>query len=389
MGICTSKSQAKTVTNTHIAVLPSSPNPPLSPPKEEQKTPIQALRKKYTRPKQKPSQIPSDSQEETEQDVLPLFGHKLHLEGSPSTQAQSGFEDKKVNIVTENFSLDLLRKTGIGYACKKGLKPESPNQDDFCIVLDEDTILLGVFDGHGPCGHYVSAFVHSDMAKLILDSGDLHTAPFAALRSAFISTNERLKAYCKESKGDCDCSISGTTAAVALIQGRKAYIAHVGDSRIIMGKKTESGFEAIQLTVDHKPTLPEEQKRIEASGGEVKKLPFDIPYRVFVYGTEDPGLSMSRSIGDTVSQSIGVTCEPELREVELEEYQGSFLLMCSDGVWEFIKNEEAVDLVSKFSRTTASQGAEKLAQLAWMRWLHNEEEVVDDITVIVSFVPKM
>ena len=387
MGICVTKSQNHTVSGTHVDIQASNPTPPI-PPKEEQKAPTDALRKKYTRPKQKLVSIPTDGPE-TEQEIVPVFGRKLHLEGTPSTQAQSGFEDKKVKIVTENFSLELLGKAGIGYACKKGLKPESPNQDDFCIVLDNDTILLGVFDGHGPCGHHVSAFVHTDMTRLILDSPDLHIAPTTAIRSAFIATNERLKDYCKESKGDCDCSISGTTASIALIQGRKMYIAHVGDSRVVLGRKTPAGFETVELTIDHKPTLPEEQKRIEANGGEVKKLPFDIPYRVFVYGTEDPGLSMSRSIGDTVSQNVGVTCEPELREVDLEGDQGSFVLMCSDGVWEFIKNEEAVDLVSKFSRATARQGAEKLAQLAWMRWLHNEEEVVDDITVVVSFVPKV
>ena len=383
MGICVAKGQTHTVAEAHVSV----ENAPRE--VEEQKPQdVEPQRKKYVRPKQKQSMVPTDGSESEQEPVL-LFGHKLHLEGTPSTQAQNGFEDKKVNIVTEDFSLDLLYKAGIGYACKKGLKPESPNQDDFCIVIENESILLGVFDGHGPCGHQVSAFVHSDIVRLILDSKYLQTEPLVALREAFVNTNERLKEHCRMSNGECDCSISGTTAVVALIRGRKMYLGNVGDSRMVLGQKSEGRFQAVQLTTDHKPTIPSEQQRIESSGGEVKKLPYDIPYRVFVRGTEDPGLSMSRSIGDTVSQSIGVTCEPEVKEIDLGNEHGSFLLLCSDGVWEFIKNEEAVELVSKFTRSAARQGAEKLAQLAWMRWLHNEEEVVDDITAIVSFIPKL
>lgn len=29
--------------------------------------------------------------------------------------------------------------TTIGYVCKKGLKPDSPNQDDFDIVISDDS----------------------------------------------------------------------------------------------------------------------------------------------------------------------------------------------------------------------------------------------------------
>lgn len=63
-----------------------------------------------------------------------------------------------------------LRNIGVGYACKKGLKPESPNQDDFFVLrwarsLDllsipvephrvDDWAIYGVFDGHGTSVHY-------------------------------------------------------------------------------------------------------------------------------------------------------------------------------------------------------------------------------------------
>ena len=38
---------------------------------------------------------------------------------------------------------------GISYACIKGLKSYSPNQDDFCIIVEKEFMMFGVFDGHG------------------------------------------------------------------------------------------------------------------------------------------------------------------------------------------------------------------------------------------------
>eukprot|EP00919_Chromeraceae_sp_WS-2016_P017469 GHVR01041582.1.p1 GENE.GHVR01041582.1~~GHVR01041582.1.p1 ORF type:complete len:152 (+),score=25.42 GHVR01041582.1:65-520(+) len=56
---------------------------------------------------------------------------KMSIFGAPATEAQQSFDNK--NIRTSRSS-DRLRSLGIGYACKKGLKPESPNQDDFFII---------------------------------------------------------------------------------------------------------------------------------------------------------------------------------------------------------------------------------------------------------------
>lgn len=47
---------------------------------------------------------------------------------------------------------------------------------------------------------------------------------------------------------------------------------------------------------------------------------------------------MSRSIGDLVANSVGVSPEPEFYELDLSE-DDKFLVLASDGVWEFISNE--------------------------------------------------
>ena len=41
---------------------------------------------------------------------------------------------------------------------------------------------------------------------------------------------------------------------------------------------------------------------------------------------------MSRSLGDNISKQVGVTHEPELIKIKLEN-KDKFILLASDGVW--------------------------------------------------------
>jgi serine/threonine protein phosphatase PrpC len=53
---------------------------------------------------------------------------------------------------------------------------------------------------------------------------------------------------------------------------------------------------------------------------------------------DSPGLAMSRSLGDGQAHSIGVSCEPEIHKYELS-VDDKFIVLASDGVWEFLENE--------------------------------------------------
>jgi len=103
------------------------------------------------------------------------------------------------------------------------------------------------------------------------------------------------------------------------------------------------------LSRDHKPDIKDEKARIIHNNGRVD--PFREPNgdpigpaRVWLKNENVPGLAMSRSIGDLVASSVGVSPEPEFYELELSE-DDKFIILASDGVWEFISNEEAVNLV--------------------------------------------
>ena len=69
-----------------------------------------------------------------------------------------------------------------------------------------------------------------------------------------------------------DCEFSGSTAVVSFLQGKTLTTAWVGDSRGVLGRTAKKGgFEAVNLTTDHKPTLPEEKARILAANGRCER----------------------------------------------------------------------------------------------------------------------
>jgi protein phosphatase 2C family protein 2/3 len=60
---------------------------------------------------------------------------------------------------------------------------------------------------------------------------------------------------------------SGSCAVVALLFEKKIFLVNVGDSRAILS--CDGGNFCMNLSRDHKPNDPEEQKRILDSGGKV------------------------------------------------------------------------------------------------------------------------
>ena len=58
-------------------------------------------------------------------------------------------------------------------------------------------------------------------------------------------------------------STSGTTATIAILRGRKLYVAQLGDSGLVLAKRNkETGcVEAHYITPEHKPDDPEEKQR--------------------------------------------------------------------------------------------------------------------------------
>mmetsp|Transcript_71912 Transcript_71912/g.188461 ORF Transcript_71912/g.188461 Transcript_71912/m.188461 type:complete len:420 (+) Transcript_71912:87-1346(+) len=306
--------------------------------------------------------------------------------GSENDQGRAAsFASKTVSHV--GIELDPTQ-CGLGYCCRKGLKPESPNQDAWCVIKTDAFSIYGVFDGHGKMGHQVSQFVKDNMPKLILQDPRFRTPKMPAMLEDVFREMQSLIVLA-DSTYQLSAQMSGTTATVCIhdhVQN-KLTVAHVADSTCVLGKTKadrRTPGEATALTRDHKPDLKDERARIEKSGGRVI---FDgyANHRVFSKKGDYPGLNMSRCLGDLVAhEECGVSFEPEVAERDLAA-DDAVLLLCSDGVWEFITEAEAVNIVGDFTLPQmAMAAAEKLARESWDRWIKEEGgAVVDDITVLL------
>ena len=202
-----------------------------------------------------------------------------------------------------------------------------------------------------------------------------------------------------------------------MISGNTLICANVGDSRAIMAslkhkedvenmppqddqfqlvklaaddKTSDKKWLTTILSIDHKPDRKDEYERIIEWGGRVDTFREPDgesvgPARVWLKDQQVPGLAMSRSVGDYVASTVGVISEPEFLEIEIKEYD-KFIVIASDGVWEFISNEDWIKYVIPYWENNDPKGAcKKLEQVSVEYW-KKEDEVIDDITAIVIFL---
>lgn len=280
---------------------------------------------------------------------------------------------------------------------KKGI-----NQDRFVVWEDfgcqDDMIFCGVFDGHGPWGHLVAKRVRKLMPPALLHNWQKRVA-YAIDDTDGISMDRRCFQFDIWNQSYFDtCSIidqeleqyadsfySGTTSLTLVRQGDLLVVANVGDSRAVLATKDDDGrLVSVQLTVDLKPNLPRESERIMQSRGRVLSCE-DEPgvYRVWMPTVEGPGLAISRAFGDYYIKDFGLISEPELTSRSIT-HRDQFAILATDGVWDVMSNEEAVEIVS--STGEREEAAKRLVESAICAWKRKRRGVpMDDISAICLF----
>jgi len=307
---------------------------------------------------------------------------------------RASFHEKDRQVLAPGVDEEAMvlwaKEQGVAWSCRKGLKPESPNQDSFTVLMVErDFNLYCVYDGHGPTGHDVSDFVRTNIVKLFVQSEHRGKDPKKAFEESFLQCQKEVDALPR-----LDASLSGTTVTMAYheIKDDILWIAHVGDSRVVLAKKTGKEIDAEDLTVDHKPDLPSERHRIENSKPPGRVL-FDGFYnhRVFSKNGMYPGLNMSRAIGDTVGHNeAGLSAVPDVKRVDMADMRkhnpsaAYTLLLCTDGVWEFIESKTAAEMVTV---EKIQEATEALVKASWDKWMGDSEgEISDDITAVLKLL---
>ena len=283
-----------------------------------------------------------------------------------------------------------ISKTGLSGEDKK------VNQDRYFIfrnfVVGFENIFMGVLDGHGYYGHEVSEYIKENLPmdlnrilktkKLNLLKDDLSQT----IKQTFEMENNSLLR-----NKQIDSNLSGSTCVSVIYTPEKLIIANLGDSRCVLGKKINNNeWKAENLTRDHKPSIPEEAERIKSYGGRIRPMKdedgnFIGPLRVYMKEKDLPGLAMTRSFGDYYASTAGTISIPEISEYKFVP-EDKFLILASDGLFEFIESEEVVNIVAEYYEKNDIVGCcEFLYKESYRKWIFEEEDTVDDITIILVF----
>ncbi|KAG5182546.1 phosphatase 2C-like domain-containing protein, partial [Tribonema minus] len=150
------------------------------------------------------------------------------------------------------------------------------------------------------------------------------------------------------------------------------WVANVGDSRAIVARfhvtqEHEGRLVAKPLSSDQTPYRKDERERVKACGARVMSMdqieglePIhenwgDVnlgeeldeggdPPRIWSPFGEYPGTAFTRSMGDVIAEELGVYAEPEVIHRRLQAGD-KFVVVASDGVFEFLTNQSVADMV--------------------------------------------
>jgi serine/threonine protein phosphatase PrpC len=189
----------------------------------------------------------------------------------------------------------------------------------------QNITLFAVFDGHGGaeasqyCCDWISYYLNYYWTN-VDNIG-------SSFRSSFRSM-------------DVDFRLSGltcgTTACSCLVVDKKYVVcANLGDSRAIV---IQDNGDFVGISRDHRPSIPEETKRITQLGGAVI---YTDQWRV------QGKLAVSRAIGDYDLKPF-VTSDPEITEYQIQK-KDRYLVLGSDGVYDVLENTALAKLVMDYA----------------------------------------
>ncbi|XP_022998582.1 probable protein phosphatase 2C 25 [Cucurbita maxima] len=260
---------------------------------------------------------------------------------------------------------DVMEAERDGYSvyCKRGRRRISM-EDRYSAAVDlrgdSKEAFFGVFDGHG--GAKAAEFAANNLKKNIMNELERITDYEQAIKHGYLTTDSD---FLKEDQRGGSCCVT------ALIKKGNLIISNAGDCRAVLS--SEGVAEAI--TSDHRPSREDERQRIESRGGYV-----DLCNGVWrVQGS----LAVTRGIGDAHLKQW-VIAEPETTSIRIEA-RHEFLILASDGLWETVSNQEAVDIVRPscvgIEKATPLEACKKLVELSLSRGS------VDDISVVLIQLP--
>nr|CAB3497576.1 unnamed protein product [Digitaria exilis] len=218
-----------------------------------------------------------------------------------------------------------------------------------------------------------------------------------AIREAFLATEEGFLALVSRLwEAQPDIATAGTCCLVGVVHNRTLFVANLGDSRAVLGKKVgrTGQIAAEQLCSEHNAN--QEAVRQEL----VAQHPDDPQIVALKHGVwRVRGLiQVSRSIGDVYLKHAKYNTERIKPKFRLSEPftkpilsadpsiisrtlqpNDSFIIFASDGLWEHLSNQDAVEIVHSHQRAGS---ARRLIKAALQEAARKREMRYSDLTKI-------
>jgi len=253
----------------------------------------------------------------------------------------------------------------IGTGLHTGIKRKNkPNEDGLLVyqstlTCDSESSLRGllvVADGMGghangwDGSHMALQAIRDAIIPVLADGREIDQGSLVILLAEGVQqANTAIYQYNQVNRLD-----TGTTMTAALIIGTTAIVANVGDSRTYLFRE-RSGLRP--LTRDHSTVA-----LLVATGQIAPEEVYTHPQRNEIY----------RCLGDTARAEVDV--------FTLAIEQGMTLLLCSDGLWEMVRDAQ-IERSLRATLPDAAHAAQLLVQTA----LYGGG--LDNISVIVAHIP--
>jgi serine/threonine protein phosphatase PrpC len=296
------------------------------------------------------------------------------LQPALQTGSEAGIVSHVSGAVVVGYSSKAdVNKAGLKRAKKKpfpsfgGKGSTQPQMEDFhfcCYPFDgkSSSALFGVFDGHAgiEAASEAAVLVPKEFSKQLALESDLIRGAGEVLRKTIDAVDKTL----------LHCEYVGTTATLVYVWevGNDRYIqaANLGDSAAFLCR----GSSAVKLTMDHKASEPHEKQRMRDAGIEIG----DNQSRI-------NGLAVSRSLGNhfVKEQKIGMIADPYIHDCTKIEPSDLFVVIASDGLWDIVSGQRAVDIVLSAGPSCSSEDAASLL----LRTAVQSSKCNDNVTVVV------
>ncbi|GJM97425.1 hypothetical protein PR202_ga14352 [Eleusine coracana subsp. coracana] len=274
---------------------------------------------------------------------------------------------------------------------------------------------IGVYDGHGgpETACYINDHLFQNLKRFASEqnsmSADVLKKAYEATEDGFFSI------VTKQWPVKPQIAAVGSCCLVGVICGGVLYVANVGDSRVVLGRHVKATGEvlAVQLSAEHNVSIESVRKELQSMHPEDRNIVV-LKHNVWrVKGL----IQVCRSIGDAYLKKQEFNREPLFSKFRLREPfnkpilsseptisvqplqpHDQFLIFASDGLWEHLTNQEAVDIVNSSPRSgcarklirAALQLAAKKREMRYSDLKKIDRGVRrhfhDDITVIVVFL---